>query len=208
MTKAILFVLLLISIYQINASIPLSTLKSDAKELTSIHKEYLNIPIYGIFRQQFRETSCNYMKKCCSDLRSDYFSMFFNGTFASKCSKHENVMAEGTSLFQCAGVKQEYHKIKTNPIVNQSAPLLSHDKQTVAYHTKIRMTATEVCSKTELEHYVCDSDDLTKYQSCTVKFLQQISADYGEEYYKIFIQRWKTTKTKDNQKLTEYFSKH
>ncbi|CAF3804234.1 unnamed protein product, partial [Adineta steineri] len=69
MTKAILFVLLLISIYRINASTPLSILTSDAKELTSIHKEYLNIPTYGKFIKQSRETECNYMKKCCPSLR-------------------------------------------------------------------------------------------------------------------------------------------
>ncbi|CAF1551391.1 unnamed protein product [Adineta steineri] len=70
------------------------------------------------------------------------------------------------------------------------------------------MTAEKVCSQNELEHYVCDSDDLSNYQSCNLKVLQKISEDDGKKYYKRFIQLWKTTESKDNQKLTEYFSKH
>ncbi|CAF3804248.1 unnamed protein product [Adineta steineri] len=117
-------------------------------------------------------------------------------------------MVKGSSGVQCLMIKNEYYQMKRNPLVNQSRPLLSHDKQTVEYQSKIITTAEKVCSKTELEHYVCYFGDLSNYQSCNLKILQKISEDDGKEYYKGFIRYWKTTESKDNQKLTEYFSKH
>ncbi|CAF0732994.1 unnamed protein product [Adineta steineri] len=208
MTKAILFVLLLISIYQINASIPLSTLTSDAKELTSLTKEVLNIPAYGNYFKQYRVAACNYMKKCCPSLRSNYFSIFSDGELDSKCRKHESIMVKGSSGVQCLRSKKRYDRISADPIGDKAAPFFSEDKQTVEYQTKLRETMEKVCSKTELEHYVCYFDDLSKHESCNLKILQKVSEADGTKYYKQFIQRWKTSESRDNQKLKKYFSKH
>ncbi|CAF4304335.1 unnamed protein product, partial [Adineta steineri] len=179
MTKAILFVLLLISIYRINASIPLSTLKSDAKELTSIFKEFINIPTFGNFIKRYGANICNYMKKCCPGLRSDFSSLVGNFTFESECSRHENFMAKGSRGVQCLMIKNEYYQMKRNPIVNQSAPLFSNDEQTVAYDSLVSTTYRKVCSQIEVEHYTCTTDDLSTHQSCNLKVLQKVSEDYG-----------------------------
>ncbi|CAF4149782.1 unnamed protein product, partial [Adineta steineri] len=172
MTKAILFVLLLISIYQINATIPLSTLKSDAKELISLTKEVLNIPAYGNYFKQYRETACNYMKKCCPSLRSNFYAIFFDGELDSKCRKHESIMVKGSSGVQCLRSKKRYDRISADPIGDKAAPFFSEDKQTVEYQTKLGETMEKVCSKTELEHYTCTTDDLSTHQSCNLKVLQ------------------------------------